>query len=143
MNQIVLDASIITDMFIINRPRHVAAVEIIRIVQSKNIEILLPMHAILEIKCAVDNERLKLGNGQLSVETPPITFIQIPIDANFISNYLDIKMPYIKAGDLPYILIAKKENCCLITEDKKQYNVSQRAGVLTFSSDEFIKYKKE
>jgi len=100
------------------------------------------MHAILELKSAIDCERLSTNCGPLSTEyfseNSPLEINQVPIDDKFIRNYFDLTVPYIKSGDLLFILVAKKHQYPLITEDKKQYKAAKKAGVATYNIKEYL-----
>ena len=62
----------------------------------------------------------------------------IAIDNAFIKEYLDLSVPFIRAGDLPYVLIAKKHKYPLITEDKHQYKVARQDGVSVYNIAEYL-----
>lgn len=137
----VIDASVLTDMFLTDSPRHHNALELVKFIQSNNIIVTIPMHAVLELKCAIANVKLNSGSGDLTAffsESSPLPINTVPIDNNFFHEYMDITVPYLKAGDLPYILVAKKKNIPLITEDEKQYRVAKQSGVNVFTIKEFI-----
>ncbi|MCX5644207.1 MAG: PIN domain-containing protein [Phycisphaerae bacterium] len=138
----VIDASVLVDIWVTSRPRHNIAQSLARYIKESRLLVTIPMHALLEVKCAIDNERKTPGQGDLRnnvfTQDDPLRVKYIAIDNAFIHDYLDLCVPYIKAGDLPYVLIAKKHNCPLITEDTKQYNVAQRAGVSAYTIAEYL-----
>jgi len=47
-------------------------------------------------------------NKDVFPEGSPFDFFMVPIDSKFISDYLDKSVPYLRAGDLIYVLVAKK-----------------------------------
>ena len=138
----VIDASVLIDIWVTSRPRHKIALLLAEHIKKNNIRVVIPMHALLELKCAIDNERNTPGCGELDTniftKENPLSIQYVAIDNKFIMNYLNLSVPYIKAGDLPYILIAKKDNYPLITEDKKQYNVASMAGVKVYKVSEYL-----
>ena len=140
--EILIDASVLVDIFVKSRPRHQIACRLANYIKKNRINVLIPMHAILELKCAIDNERQSPGKGDLNKdifhENEPLGISTISIDQPFINSYFDLSVPYIKAGDLPYVLIAKKKKCYLLTEDKKQYKVALSAGVKAFNIEEYL-----
>ena len=139
--EIVLDASVLSDIFIKSRKRHKLAMGLAKYIKTHRIKVTIPMHAILELKCAIDNERLIQGRGKLAEIFPqsnPLEINIIAIDEEFIHKYYDLDIPYIKAGDLIYILIAKKHHAILITEDKKQAKVAKSINVETYDIEEFL-----
>ena len=141
--ELVVDASVLVDIWVKSRPRHQIANQLASHIKRNNINVIIPMHAILELKCAIDNERQLPGKGDLSNDifnkNEPLKVTTISIDQPFINNYFDLSIPYIKAGDLPYILIAKKKKCSLLTEDNKQYKIALSAGVNAFKIEEYLK----
>jgi len=139
----VIDASVLVDMWVTNRTRHSHAVKLAHYIKVSKKTVTIPMHALLEVKCAIDNERQTPEHGKLCedlfTENEPLQVKYIPIDNAFIHKYLDPSVPYIRAGDLPYILIAKKHNCPLITEDNQLYKVAKKAGVVAYKINEYLK----
>lgn len=143
MNSIIIDASVLTDMCLMDRERHTNAVALVKHIQENNIQLTIPMHAILEVKSSIGQERSKPGSGIID----PGFYLKIneiiPIDNNFINEYMDLSLPHIKAGDLIYILIAKKKNIPLITEDDKQLRVANKSGVAAYKINEFLGMQKK
>lgn len=141
--EVVIDASVLADIWIKSRPRHQIACQLAQRIKKDRIDVIVPMHAILELKCAIDNERQSPGKGDLSrdvfSETDPLEITTISIDQPFIRNYFDLSVPYMKAGDLPYVLIAKKRQCHLVTEDNKQCKAASSAGVIALKIETFLK----
>jgi len=138
----VIDASVLTDMFISERKRHDAAKKLAKHIKNQNIRVILPMHAIIEIKSAIEQERKQSSSTNLALDTfpeeNPLEFKMVPIDDNFIADYFDKSIPHLRAGDLIYVLVAKKYSCPLITEDKAQYKVAKRIGLETYKIVEYL-----
>ena len=120
----VIDASVLADMFVASRPRHSQAIRLARLIREKRLMPIIPMHAILELKSAIDDDRRTAGRGELDrdvfTEDAPLAVTQVAIDGKFIREYHNLAAPFMRAGDLPYVLIAKKRGCALITEDRPQ-----------------------
>ena len=74
-------------------------------------------------------------NSPFNEEVKALHITPQPIDHKFIENYFDVDIPYAKAGDSIYMVMAKKLGLPLITRDKGMYKVSKAAGinVLTIS----------
>lgn len=140
--EIVLDASVLTDIWVKSRPRHQIACQLAERIKKDRLDVIVPMHAILELKCAIDNERQSPGKGDLSKdifsETDPLKITTISIDNLFMRNYFDLSVPYMKAGDLPYVLIARKRKCYLVTEDEKQCKAALSAGVAALNIQAYL-----
>jgi len=142
--EVVLDASVLTDMFIVSRKRHELAFRLEQYIKSNKINITIPIYAVLELETAIENERLNNNFktddilNKFCLLSPKVVYI----DKNFIKEYMDLNVPYIKAGDLIYILIAKKHSAILITEDEKQYKVARFAQVSTYKINDFLSRRK-
>lgn len=139
--EIILDASVLADIFIKSKKRHALGCRLANYIMKNNIQVTVPMHAVVELKCAIDNERMNPGCGELASafsDSNPLKLKTISIDQQFIKNYSDLSIPYIKAGDLIYILVAKKHSGILITEDKKQARVAKKLHIETYSVDEYL-----
>jgi predicted nucleic acid-binding protein len=106
--EIVLDSSVLTDMFVKSRPRHDLGRRLSDYIKKNDIRITIPVHAILEVKSAIDSQRLIPGQGEMSkeffTEDSPLKLNIISIDQKFLSEYHDLSIPYIKSGDLIFIL---------------------------------------
>lgn len=137
IKHVVVDASVLVDMFIETQQRHCLSQQLIKTLKSKNITLFVPMHAAFEVRCAIEKECEQRPDDVLS-DKGPLKIKHIFLDNRFIENYWDLSIPYIKAGDLPYIMIAKKKDIPLITEDNKQKNVAMKSGVKAFGIKEFL-----
>ena len=143
--EIILDNSVLSDVFIKSRRRHKEGRRLADHIKKNQIQVTVPMHAIIELKCAIDNERLSPGRREVSkvfTEESPLKLKTISIDQKFLREYIDLSIPYIKGGDLIYILVAKKHKCPLITEDKTQAKIAKSAGVMVYTIDEYLKVNR-
>ncbi|MFH1231814.1 MAG: PIN domain-containing protein [Planctomycetota bacterium] len=139
--EVILDASVLADIFIKSRPRHKTGCLLSDYIKREKTLVTVPYHAILEVKCAIDNERLNPNRGEVSkvfTEESPLNLNAIPIDKNFLQKYFILNMPYIKTNDLIYILIAKKRKCPLITEDKTQAKIAKSVNVAVYTMKDFL-----
>lgn len=71
-------------------------------------------------------------------EKRPLLVNMVPIDDSFLQKYMDTSVPYLKAGDLLFVLIAKKEGLKLITEDVAQYEVARAANVEVYKIQDYL-----
>ena len=62
----------------------------------------------------------------------------IHIDKSFIEQYAMVNVPYIKAGDHIFIVIAKVNDYPLITSDANMIDVSKKCGIRVFKPAEFM-----
>jgi len=63
---------------------------------------------------------------------------QVPIDLDFVKEYLDQDLPYLKASDFIFLAMSKKMGLPLITNDQELYTKSQECGVSVFTPEEFL-----
>ena len=96
--ELVLDSSVLTDMFVKSRPRHELGRRLSDYIKKSDIRITVPIHAVLEVKSAIDNERLTPGQGELTkeffTEDSPLKLNTISIDQKFLREYHDLNVPY-------------------------------------------------
>ncbi len=62
----------------------------------------------------------------------------IHLDEQFIKKYSMVDIPYIKAGDHIFVVVAKINDCPLITSDAKMITISKECGVRVFEPVEFM-----
>ena len=144
MSLIIVDTNVIVDMFLEDRSRHSAAMELKKYLDSNDVRIRIPMHAYFEIGAAIQNEALISSPSLLRPSSDitidaPLRVDPIPIDMEFMKKYFHIKLPYIKAGDLIFLAMAKGEDAMLITEDDEQYEKAKAAGIKTYRISEFLR----
>ena len=142
---LVLDTSVIVDMFLEARPRHALAVRLAHDILKHGVKIRLPMHALLEIRSAISSEQLaRLETGTILFargvfeEANPLVLDIIPIDEQFITKYNDPAIPSLRAGDFPFVAIAKVEGIPLVTEDNAQQQACKAAGAQVYSIAEYL-----
>ena len=139
MSCIIVDTSVIVDMFLTTSSRHPDAKKILKYLNETQKPVRIPMFALFEIHSALQNIKINLKSGKLkfygeiSLDLEPI-----PIDQDFIKKYLIKDLPYLKAADLIFVAMAKVDGCILITEDKEQYNKSKSFGVKSYRIEEFL-----
>lgn len=137
VKHVVVDACVLTDIFIKTRKRHCLAEQFKNMMTEKNIRPLIPIHAAFEVKSAIENECLQHPNEVYNY-IDPLKMDHVWLDRKFLEEYWDLSVPYIKAGDRYYILIAKKRNIPLVTEDSTQKKVAVKSGVKAFTIKEFL-----
>jgi len=101
------------------------------------------MYALFEISCALKNKKINSTSGILQMsrdinESNPLSVEPIPIDQDFINKYLNPELPYMKAGDLIFVAMAKADEGILITEDNDQYNKAKSCGIKSYRIKEFL-----
>lgn len=139
-NFIVIDTSVLTDIFLESRPRHLQARKLALYLVTNNIRIKFPFHALFELSCAMKDERRSPSFQEYEgiTENNPLLVDPIPVDENFFSTYFNPKLPYLKAGDLLFVALARGENAILITEDKNQFKAAIDIGIEAYKLEEFL-----
>ena len=140
ITSLVMDTGVIVDIFLETRPRHAEAKRLGSFLIERNISAKLPMHGFFELTCALKNEGMTSPiRVQRSItEEAPLQIQPISIDQAFFNKYFDPTIPYLKAGDLIFVTLAKGDNSILITEDNNQYKVAKLAGVEVYRVKEFL-----
>lgn len=138
--RIVVDSSVLVDIFHKESVRHKEAIQLLNCIQTKNIEILVPLHAIIEVSAAIKRQRI---DGPTSLfegltEHNPLRITTFPIDNTFLNTYFSPTLPYLKSGDLIFLALANGEKVPLITEDKKLIEKSKEIGVEVYRISDFI-----
>jgi predicted nucleic acid-binding protein len=141
---IVIDSSVLVDMFVKARPRHAEAYRLREYLYQHKISLREPMHAVLELGSAIRQERRE---RQLPVkdwwadnvtQDRPLDLTFVPIDETFLGRYSNPSIPHMRAGDFPFVAIAKCEGLPLITEDTDQRTAALACGVQVFSISEYL-----
>ena len=134
--RIVIDTSVVLDIMLATRSRHSDAKEIGKYIINSGLKVRMPMRGMFEIMCATVNVKIdaiskdqELKGTDAVTEEKPLSFDPVPIDMQFLNDYFDPSIPYIKASDLIFISLAKREGAALITEDDKMYNVAKESNV--------------
>jgi len=140
MKPIIVDTSVLVDIFLETAARHPEAKKLGSFLVAKKVDIKLPMHGMFELACSLKNKKAtgsyKLQSG--ITKDSPLRITRIPIDEKFFEEYFDINLPYLKAGDFIFIAMAKKDAAILITEDNKMFDRAKEAGIEVYKIKEFI-----
>ena len=141
MQVIVLDTSVLIDIFIETEVRHDNGRKIGQFLIEKNFPVKIPFHALFEISARVKNKRINglqvVFNSNISKDRP-LAMDAISIDQKFIDTYLNHDLPYVKGNDLIFLALAKGEEAILITEDTNQYKAAQKAKIEVYTENEFL-----
>ena len=141
---VVVDTSVLVDIFLKSRPRHADGKQLGRLLMDKNFTVRVPMHAMFELASAMKNEKVTSHQDSSMPYNEEYTSDNgfrvepIAIDEPFFEKYLDVNLPYLKGGDFIFLCMAKKDNALLITEDNKLYARAKEAGVEVYRIQEFL-----
>ncbi len=138
VKEIILDTSVLVDVFLKNSERHEKAQEFTSFLLENKIVPKAPMHSLFELSAVMKNKKIVDKNFSMESNFPfPIIFV--PIDNNFIEKYFDSSLPYLKGCDSIFMSMAKKDSAILITEDLKMIEKSRQAGIEAYCIDDFLK----
>jgi predicted nucleic acid-binding protein len=100
----------------------------------------MPAHGLFEITCSLKRLSEKdrkyvhpviLGKTQYPIEA-------IHIDSEFIAKYSQVNVPYTKAGDHLFLVVAKHNNYPLVTRDKGLSARAKEANVAVYTPTEYL-----
>jgi predicted nucleic acid-binding protein len=141
--KIIVDSSVIVSALEPKDASHEVSRALVDHLINGPYQIRMPMHGLFEIACAFTRlrtvEKTELPTG-FSLGWQKIPIEQVPIDLDFVKEYLDQDLPYLKAGDFIFLAMSKKMGFPLITNDKELYKKSQDCGVSVFTPEEFLSH---
>jgi len=136
--KLLIDSCVFIDAFDTSSLNHSASLKLLNDLKKKNIQITMPAHGWFEVQCTfqnMSNQGRFTGPKFQGDMNYPIELIHI--DDEFISKYSMTEIPYIKAGDHIFVVVAKKNGYPLVTSDNKMYEVANKAGVKVFTPAEY------
>ncbi|NDW22899.1 type II toxin-antitoxin system VapC family toxin [Alteromonas hispanica] len=137
---LIVDSCVIIEAFDSDSEYHSAAIELIESIKNKAYKMIMPMHGYFEVKCAI--QRLTECEGK-TISTPytnagDLPFHTQPIDEKFILDYSDVNVPYAKAGDYIFLIMAKKLGIPLVTRDRDMIKRSKKCGIDVYKPDQIM-----
>lgn len=139
MSKLIVDACVLIDSFQKGSEHRAPSIAFIDHCVRHNQLITMPAHGWFEVWCnvnrlsAVDRKYLHpkfAGKMQLPVEL-------IHLDAHFIKKYGNIMIPYARASDHIYLVIASVNKYQLVTRDTGMAKVGKQVGVKVFTPSEY------
>lgn len=140
MRKIIVDANIFINSFSKESAFRDESVDFLSIISNQNQLISMPAHGLFEITCSlkrlseIDKKYIHpiiLGKSEYPIEA-------IHIDSEFIRKYSGVDVPYTKAGDHLYLVVAKYNGYPLITRDGGLTKRAKEAGVRVFTPTEYL-----
>ncbi|MBI4449178.1 hypothetical protein HY641_04085 [Candidatus Woesearchaeota archaeon] len=132
-------------MTLASRDRHPDAKRLCDFIQQQRIRPKVPIYALFEITAAARQEKIRavsqkksLKGNQALTEGSPLVIDYVPMDMGFFNKYFDPSIPYLKAGDLVFVAMARGDDAILVTEDNNQYKAAKASGVKVYRIKEFI-----
>lgn len=139
----VFDTSALVNMFVEDQPEFANGQRLAEWLIANNVPVTAPRHALFELMSALTRLQLARGKEQLSYnlaisEERPLRVRFVDINEEFFIRYFDRSIPYMKAADLVFVSMAKKDNAALVTEDRAQREKARGAGVPALTIREFL-----
>lgn len=102
--------------------------------------VMMPAHGWFEVWCSLNRlEHIDKTFKGVSINGQwRFPFELIHIDDHFIKKYGNVKIPYIKAGDHIYLVVAYVNRYPLVTTDNGMAKIAKQIGVSVFSPSEYI-----
>jgi len=118
MSCVVIDTSVLTDIFLTTRDRRPDAKELWDYLIEKGLRIRVPMYAVFEFACALKNEQILSWPQKLHVwdefaEDRPLWLEVVPMDQGFFEKYFSTELPHMRAGNLIFVAMAKVDGAIL------------------------------
>jgi predicted nucleic acid-binding protein len=138
---LVLDTNVMLDAFVIGRPRHHLARQLVRFLLDRKADLRIPWTTMLEIHSSLAQIRVEGGPIEIALiasEEEPVNVRAVAVDQAFVSRHLTLGLPYLKAGDAVQLSLAKADSCILITEDARLYARAKEASVEVYGIGEFL-----
>lgn len=138
--KVIVDSCVLINSFQSDSEHRNASVAFIDHFVRHDLPITMPAHGWFEVLCnvrrlsAIDRNYLHpvfLGSMQLPLEL-------IHIDAQFISKYGNVSIPYTKAADHIFIVVALVNKYPLVSWDDKMLKIGKEVGLKVYKPSEYI-----
>ena len=137
---LLIDSCVFIDAFDPSSDNYEVSLGLLNELKRKHVLITMPAHAWFEVQCTLQN---MITQGRFSgaeiqgAMNYPLKLIHI--DDHFIEKYKMIDIPYIKAGDHIFVVVAKVNDHPLVTNDKKMHKVASSCGVRVFFAKDYLR----
>lgn len=140
MGKVIVDSCVLTNSFQSDSVHRDASVAFIDHFVRHALLITMPAHGWFEVWCNI--KRLSAVERKylhpVFAETMQLPLELIHIDAQFISKYGNVSIPYTKAADHIFIVVAFVNKYPLVTWDHKMIKVGKEVGVKVYKPNEYI-----
>ncbi len=140
MDKIIVDSNIFINSFNKKCEHRDESINFLTTMADTAQQITMPAHGLFEIMCSLkrlsEKDRTYVHPVILGKTEYPIEAIHI--DYDFIEKYSSVEIPYIKAGDHLFLVVAKYNDYPLITRDGGLTKKAKEAGVNVYTPTEYI-----
>ena len=141
--KLLVDTCVFVDTFDPSSNNYADSLELLEEFRNRNQLITMPAHAMFEVLCTLNRLTIENRfNGPTIGNKMDYPIELIHIDNKFIDKYAMVEIPYIKAGDHIFVVVAKVNNYPLISSDSKMIDVCKKCGVNIYSPKEYLNYLK-
>jgi predicted nucleic acid-binding protein len=137
--KLIVDSCVFIDSFDRGSANHVDSLRLLEELLRRKLIITMPAHGWFEVQCTLQRlvkEKRFAAPSIASRREYPIRLLHI--DKSFIEKYACTDLPYLRAGDHIFVVVAKVNKCPLITSDAAMTAVSRQCGVQVLSPAEFL-----
>lgn len=138
---LIVDACVIVDAFDSTSSHHETADDFLQTAHCRGFSLIMPMHGFFEVKCAVHRimhvEGRQVASRYRSFNSG-LRMIAQPIDHKFIDDYADVEVPYARAADTIYLVMAKKSGLPFVTRDGPVLWKAKGAGIRAVNISEAL-----
>ena len=140
MTKLIVDSCVFINAFKSDSEFREDSLKLLEHLARKGKLITMPAHGWFEILCSLRRVERK----DHAFEDPQIDGLMkypvelIHIDENFISRYGNVDIPYIKAGDHIFIVIAYINNYQLITWDHGMKDVAEKLNIQAYTPTDYL-----
>jgi predicted nucleic acid-binding protein len=143
MNKILVDSCVFINAFKDDSIHREECLGLLEYISQAGQSITMPAHGWFEVWCSLKRiEHIDKKFKGISIDgrwNYPIELIHI--DDEFIRKYGNVQIPYIKAGDHIFIVVAYVNHYPLVTTDKKMKKIAKELGISVFSPAEYLDLK--
>jgi len=144
MTKLLVDSCVFINALKADSAHREQCLAFLNVLTSANQPILMPAHGWFEVFCSLKRvEQVDRQFKGVSINNKwHFPFELIHIDADFIGKYGNVDIPYIKAGDHIYLVVAYVNGYSLVTTDNGMANIARQIGVSVFSPAEYVALTK-
>ena len=140
MGDILVDACVFINAMKSDSVHRDECVAFLEMLSQSNQPMLMPAHGWFEVWCNLKRiekiDKKFQGAAINSLWSFPIRLIHI--DDKFISKYGNMEIPYSKAGDHIYLVVALGEGYRLVTTDNGMSKIARQLEIAVFTPAEFV-----
>lgn len=134
----IVDSCVFIDTFDPKSSNYSSSLEFLELLSKKKILMTMPSHGWFEVQCNLEKlkkEKRFLGPKILDKMNYEIELIHI--DNEFIKKYAMVEIPYSKAGDHIFLVVAKVNDYILVTRDKNMYRIAKEININVYTPEEY------